>query len=76
MIKPTNDPIDEILFKYGEEMTDVQHIKARQAIKKLLIEARIEELDKLAKTPYIQLMKYYKDRSEELQDQLNKLEGK
>lgn len=42
---PTNpdQPVDELLYKYAPDITDVQHIKLRQAIQAECNRARLSE---------------------------------
>lgn len=89
MNNPTNDPIDDTLLTYtGDLMAGLEQIhfpkeqqtavyKARQSIEKLLIKTRIDEIVQEVKgTRDKSYEGYLMTRLDELQDQLNKLEGK
>lgn len=56
-----NNQIQEILYKYGKDMTDVQHIKATQAIQDLLAEqVRLGKIEVLEETmPHTDGMRHY-----------------
>ena len=38
MTTPNDSELDKLLYEYGEELTDVQHIKLRAAIEALIID--------------------------------------